>query len=223
MSSLRKTLNKPLKPIFVTPASQLDFQFSDEYYPVILVTASMFIPNGHERMNGFVYVQGAADDEESWAHGLTSSLFWEHCNNLIYCTTNEQTVRMIHEIVGLRKDGIVDDEVSPIGLSRISLGLGVAKLGETCIVCGTITTRESESLHLPVPSKTAKQVVTMTKEVFPTSISFAIKHGILNGSPISVKATNPSRETVDLSIAITLVLLCLFFDNNGIPSMNLLT
>jgi Rit1 N-terminal domain len=169
-------------------------------------------------MNGFVYVQGAADDDESWAHGLTSSLFWEHCDDLIHCTTNEQVVRMIHGIVGMRKDGIVDDKVSPIGLSSISLGLGVAKLGETCIVCGTTTAPESQSLYIPVPSKTTKAVVTMTKEAFPTSISFAIKHGILNGSPISIKATNPSRETVDLSIAVTLVLLSLFFDDNGIHS-----
>ena len=43
---------------------------------MILCTASRRVPGGEDSEHG--YIQGAADDSESWAHGLTPGLFWQH-------------------------------------------------------------------------------------------------------------------------------------------------
>ncbi|CCG82858.1 Initiator methionine tRNA 2'-O-ribosyl phosphate transferase [Taphrina deformans PYCC 5710] len=73
-------LNKPLRPIWITPESSLSYdynRFEDaDFYPLILVTASRCVPDGVERQRGFVYVQGAADDEEMWSGGLKPESFW---------------------------------------------------------------------------------------------------------------------------------------------------
>ncbi|KAI3478689.1 hypothetical protein L1887_59326 [Cichorium endivia] len=45
-----------------------------------------YTPGGAETDgNGFVYVQGAGDDHENWARGLTPDLFWQHSDALLAC------------------------------------------------------------------------------------------------------------------------------------------
>lgn len=44
------------------------------FVPLFLVSASS--PLNYVGGGAFQYIQGAGDDEESWAHGLTPSLFW---------------------------------------------------------------------------------------------------------------------------------------------------
>lgn len=72
-------LRKPMRLLWVTPASQLyDVIPEDEeldFYPVVLLVASRAVDV--EDSNGFVYVQGAADDEELWSGGLTADAFWD--------------------------------------------------------------------------------------------------------------------------------------------------
>lgn len=48
------------------------------YTPVICLTTVHDGPK-QESLHGygFHYIQGAGDDEESWAHGLTPALFWQ--------------------------------------------------------------------------------------------------------------------------------------------------
>ena len=53
-----------------------------DYRPVICLTASKRILAGTEADAGG-YIQGAADDTENWAHGLTPSLFWAHTAELL--------------------------------------------------------------------------------------------------------------------------------------------
>lgn len=96
-------LDKPLQPIFVTPQNDMDMLPSSlanttatEIVPIVLLSASRFIsdsanldsytPGGAETDgNGFVYVQGAGDDHENWARGLTPDLFWQHSDALLAC------------------------------------------------------------------------------------------------------------------------------------------
>lgn len=77
------------------PLSQLDF------VPIVCVSASKVIQHSmrayidplpatsvcgiqfYERQAGFSYVQGAGDDEEAWALGLTPRAFWEHRKHLL--------------------------------------------------------------------------------------------------------------------------------------------
>lgn len=63
-------LDRPLRPIFVSPASDLDNATTSftRLIPVVCVSASKLAADtdGLERARGFTYVQGAGDDHESW-------------------------------------------------------------------------------------------------------------------------------------------------------------
>ncbi|KAK7534335.1 tRNA a64-2'-o-ribosylphosphate transferase-like protein [Phyllosticta citribraziliensis] len=83
LASLRAHLTKPLRPIWVTqesalPSSPPDFQ---DFHPVILCTSSRRVLGGEVSEGG--YVQGAGDDAEGWACGLTPQLFWENKQQLL--------------------------------------------------------------------------------------------------------------------------------------------
>ncbi|KAG6047537.1 hypothetical protein E4U39_000337 [Claviceps sp. Clav50 group G5] len=52
-----------------------------DYHPIICLTASRRILTSEIDSQG--YIQGAADDTENWAHGLTPALFWAHCETLL--------------------------------------------------------------------------------------------------------------------------------------------
>ncbi|KAJ1027314.1 hypothetical protein NDA18_003323 [Ustilago nuda] len=100
-------LETALRPVFVTPQSDLD-ALSDSLrnaeqagaVPIVLASASRFVDDsanlganvageaGREGMKireGYVYVQGAGDDHENWARGLTPDVFWKHREELLAC------------------------------------------------------------------------------------------------------------------------------------------
>lgn len=96
-------LIRPLKPVFVTPQTTLDEAFvasvredHAKATQIVLVSASRFVSDsaslGEEAstdivgsQDRFVYVQGAGDDHENWARGLTPDLFWRHQETLLAC------------------------------------------------------------------------------------------------------------------------------------------
>ena len=203
------------------PDTKMDIPMSDEYYPVFLLTASKCVANGHERVDGFIYVQGAADDEESWAHGLNSTQFWQNQNKLLECTQEDELLEVVNEIVRNVGPKTTQDDYSRIGVSNLCLGVGGSMTGAPTIVCshgaeGVL--EQSMKVNLSIPSK-SKPLTVMIKTVFPAAISFALKHGILDNSSIAIVATDSSRQSLDLSIAVTLVLLSLFFDDQGTPPL----
>ena len=62
------TLRRPLRPIWITPASHIPTLTNPAYYPVVCVCASRMVEHGLERRMAtfFTYVQGAGDDHEMW-------------------------------------------------------------------------------------------------------------------------------------------------------------
>lgn len=96
-------LAKPLKPKFITPQTNLDVLSlasiqaeHGDVTPIVLVSASRFVSDsaklgedGSQCMKrpaeSFVYVQGAGDDHENWARGLTPDMFWKHYDELLAC------------------------------------------------------------------------------------------------------------------------------------------
>jgi tRNA A64-2'-O-ribosylphosphate transferase len=73
-----RRLRKPLRPMWVTPESQLvatEVVF-DDFHPIICCTSSHRVTGGEMSEGG--YIQGAGDDTENWALGLTPPVFWAH-------------------------------------------------------------------------------------------------------------------------------------------------
>ncbi|KAF9958043.1 hypothetical protein BGZ72_000974 [Mortierella alpina] len=83
MTPLTTRLQKPIRPIWLTPQS---FLLKDDlpdysqvgFLPVICLSASRVVQDGMEERDGYLYVQGSGDDEEMWAKGLRPDLFWDN-------------------------------------------------------------------------------------------------------------------------------------------------
>src|SRR6266487_750297 len=76
IETLRSHISKPLRPIWVTPESDLakTSGIFEDFHPIICCTVSRRVSGGEISEGG--YIQGAGDDTENWAHGLTPSIFW---------------------------------------------------------------------------------------------------------------------------------------------------
>lgn len=88
---LAQMLRKPLRTLWVSQKTVIwlneivDTETLD-FTPIFLVSASQPV-SCSQRMTdaefSWSYIPGAADDEESWARGLTPSLFWKHVYELL--------------------------------------------------------------------------------------------------------------------------------------------
>jgi len=86
-----KMLEKPLRPIWLTPDSTIFIDnppdYSDcDFFPVICVSVSRVTSTDspHQSNNNdlsqfdYTYIQGSGDDHETWSMGLTPRLFWQN-------------------------------------------------------------------------------------------------------------------------------------------------
>lgn len=72
---------RPLRPVWIYPGMEVTENtitqlLASRFEPIFLITASQKVEDGQIDMDGYTYVQGAADDHELWSNGLTPSLFW---------------------------------------------------------------------------------------------------------------------------------------------------
>jgi tRNA A64-2'-O-ribosylphosphate transferase len=84
LEELRNHITKPLRPIWLTPETDLSLMEGaafEGFHPLICCTSSRRV-SGAEMSEGG-YIQGAGDDTENWALGLTAQLFWEHKDELL--------------------------------------------------------------------------------------------------------------------------------------------
>lgn len=88
---LAQSLRKPLRTLWISQKTVIwlnevvDIE-TLEFTPIFLVSASQSV-SCTQRMTdaefSWSYIPGAADDEESWARGLTPPLFWKHVYDLV--------------------------------------------------------------------------------------------------------------------------------------------
>jgi tRNA A64-2'-O-ribosylphosphate transferase len=92
---LATSLLKPIRPYWITPQSVttiplLDKIKSEKYYSIICINCSDYQKsqrltkaNDTQDDKSFIYIPGAADDDESWARNLTPHLFWENSQTIL--------------------------------------------------------------------------------------------------------------------------------------------
>ncbi|CAD6339242.1 unnamed protein product [Miscanthus lutarioriparius] len=89
--SLAIGLQKPLRPLWISQRTRIWLNEVPEleswnFTPIILISASASDAVATQRMSSefsWHYIPGAGDDEESWARGLTPTLFWKHSYDLL--------------------------------------------------------------------------------------------------------------------------------------------
>ncbi|KAK4754994.1 hypothetical protein SAY87_008751 [Trapa incisa] len=85
------SLKKPLRPLWISQRTviwlnEVPDHDSWDFTPIILLSASRsteLVQNTTTSEFSWSYISGAGDDEESWARGLSPSLFWVHAYDLI--------------------------------------------------------------------------------------------------------------------------------------------
>ena len=200
-----------------------------DFHPVILCTASRMVQTSN-RSKGW-YVQGAADDSESWAQGLTPTLFWRHKTELLKASPNE-VEDLIREI--LHADATCNGQ----SVSRLGLNSGLTLIKPTnCVFIGSsnrvgdTTPAEYDAVIVCSP-EADENLKSRWKERY---IHLACPAGKLGGRLLR-KELPKMQETfiklktfqrvffycstgTDASVGAALVALCLYFDEDGmLPS-----
>ncbi|KNC98283.1 tRNA A64-2'-O-ribosylphosphate transferase [Spizellomyces punctatus DAOM BR117] len=108
IASLSESLQKPLRPLWITPATDMEMSFGWhdgddlDFYPVILLSASQAVPDGMDRREGYTYVQGSADDHEMWGQGLDPSIFWENAEEILATSNTTECEQVVSSILASR-------------------------------------------------------------------------------------------------------------------------
>lgn len=223
--ALRKRISKPLRPLWVTPESpQERFESLEDFHTVICCTASRRV-SGTEVAEGG-YIQGAGDDTENWAHGLTPSIFWEHSKSL-FSTSEEELPGAIASLVAQSRIGVVNDKLGhPIPpttcLSISSISSLHAQPPDpetiTILLSSSLTMKENwvmSSKRLTLGLGAHKIGSRNLREALPL-IPAAMGTSLQPNSKIWVACESGK----DLSVGVALALLCIYFDENGKLSLD---
>jgi len=120
---LRNMVKKPLYPIWL-PRAGMDFSSINtpappaDVIPIYLCTASTTSDPSSD------YIQGAGDDAESWAHGLTPAIFWAH-QELLLRTGEAELPDLIATLVAQEK--AVANKVEGPGMTSVT------RNGKVCV------------------------------------------------------------------------------------------
>ncbi|KAK1655541.1 initiator tRNA phosphoribosyl transferase [Colletotrichum phormii] len=129
LAALRAHISKPLRPFWVTQETQLPSSTTsagdddnaengnvvfEDYHPIICCTSSRRVAG--TEMSEAGYIQGAGDDTENWALGLTAEIFWANAAALLSCPEAdlpEMVVRLVAEEKRNAPRGVQPKQVAP--------------------------------------------------------------------------------------------------------------
>ncbi|KAH8909023.1 initiator tRNA phosphoribosyl transferase, partial [Coniochaeta sp. PMI_546] len=229
LSGIRGKLSKPLRPIWRTQDDGLPDEYGEgelgggEFYPVVCCTSSRRVAGAEMSEGG--YIQGAGDDTENWAHGLTAQIWWKHTDELL-ATAEGDLPGFIEELVAKASQ----EGAHGGSLRRLTHVLYVSTLPcdeqalRTCLVKLVPETTEKETW---VKSKTemevgigkSKTAGRNLRHALPVICEFVKDFLDLNlaGSEEELKPrVIVACETgKDLSVGVALGLDCWCFDDDG--------
>ncbi|KAI0885155.1 initiator tRNA phosphoribosyl transferase [Annulohypoxylon maeteangense] len=228
---LRQQVKKPLRPIWVTQDSQLvpTDEIFDEFHPVICCTSSRRVAGGEMSEGG--YIQGAGDDTENWALGLTPPVFWRHADILL-STPEPDLSDLVRSLVSdetVNMSTTSPRKIAPC-LSVSCLPLG-ASPPSTCVVAiYSKTTDPSSWVKSPLlmevgvgKHKLASRNLRMALPAIGDFVrQFLERTSDLDASEDSDSSSPEPRQILiacetgkDISIGVALALLCQHFDSEG--------
>ncbi|OIW29601.1 initiator tRNA phosphoribosyl transferase [Coniochaeta ligniaria NRRL 30616] len=230
LSGIRGRLSKPLRPIWRTQDDGLpeweegDVELGDgEFYPVVCCTSSRRVVGAEMSEGG--YIQGAGDDTENWAHGLTAEIWWRYADELL-ATAEGDLPGFIEELVAKASE----EAGGGSSVRRLTDVLYVSALPvdeqspTTCVVKLVPETTEKETwikskteMHIGIgKSKTAGRNL---RHALPTICEFVKEFLDAN---MTGSEEEPRLQVVvacetgkDLAVGVALGLDCWCFDDSG--------
>ncbi|KAI1121938.1 initiator tRNA phosphoribosyl transferase [Nemania abortiva] len=226
VAALRRQIAKPLRPIWVTQESQLvpTENIFDDAHPVICCTSSRRVPGGEMSEGG--YIQGAGDDTENWALGLTAPVFWNNID-LLLSTPESDLPDLVQSLVASQAVGPALN--TPIQVARclfVSQLPAPAQQGSTCTVSfAPKTTDQSSWVKSPELMEVGigkQKLASRNLRVALASICDFVDAYLRGREKMpDVGENSPNQILIacetgkDLSIGVALALVCRFFDDEG--------
>ncbi|KAI1308906.1 initiator tRNA phosphoribosyl transferase [Xylaria venustula] len=226
--ALRRHVSKPLRPIWVTQESQLvpTGQVFEDFHPVICCTSSRRVPGGEMSEGG--YIQGAGDDTENWALGLTAPLFWSNATALLSTPESDlpDLVRSLvanQATVGPAADPPI--QVAPcVSVSQLPTP---AQQPSTCIIAFVPkTTDQSSWVKAPGLMEVGigkQKLASRNLRVALAAVCDFVDAYLQDEKQDSEKISASAQKRVlvacesgkDLSVGVALALVCQLFDDAG--------
>lgn len=225
LPSLRLHLTKPLRPLWITHDDDDDplpaAAVSASFHPIICCTSSRRVASEEAG-----YIQGAGDDTENWALGLTAPIFWAHRDELL-STPEPELPELIASLLASSdaREGVRSD------LTQVAPGLLVGTLAVSrepllldegaCVVAllGKVTEKAAwvrSSSHLEVGLGRSKAGSRQLREGLPMVCEFVERYLARSTAGEGGKKVVLLCETgKDLSVGVALALSCWCFADDG--------
>ena len=101
------------------------------FTPLILLSASAVTSDGmHSQHHSWQYIQGAGDDEEAWAHGLSPSQFWKHKELILASDDYREVETAVEHIVNQKSKNFA---VSTVATDDTDLPIPLCHIGQSGI------------------------------------------------------------------------------------------
>lgn len=228
VSDLKANISKPIRPFWVTPDSRIEK--TDEvfqgFHPIICCTVSRRVAGGELSEGG--YIQGAGDDTENWAHGLTPALFWEYQESLL--STPESDLPHLIEMLVSQAATVLSNGgsmtcVKPTSYIFVTPIPAINAKGTGADACTIAllpkvteeSTWQMTSSKLEIGLGPNKLGSRNLRTALPVIVDFVQKMLLRNneGSSKEKHIIIACESGKDFSVGVALALLCLFFDDEG--------
>ena len=242
LASLRHKITHPLRPIWITQddaaleeiaATATGRPAFESFHPVLCCTSSRRVVGAEMSEGG--YIQGAGDDTENWAHGLTAPLFWTHADELLHApeASLPDLIASLIEAAGNSKESKGDGDVRQLTPRLAVCPLPVPDDGltadaNTCLVSIVPTPTEQDtwaksSSRLEVGLGKHKAASRNLRKALPAICDFVFR--FLTSRAAEEEEEDPSSAAArvlvacesgrDLSVGVALALDCRCFGDDG--------
>ncbi|KAL5332243.1 tRNA A64-2'-O-ribosylphosphate transferase [Aspergillus crustosus] len=220
LEDLRQQLGKPIRVAWAnrTYFHPTDLRKGEDYNLFVLCSASKRV-HGAEISEGG-YIQGAGDDSEGWAHGLTPPVFWAHKSTLL-TRAEEDLPEVIQNLLQEHRNQVSGQPATLIAPTRnlyisqtdpSSTGDGLYDLVIDCNSSAEVAEENPKRLNLGCIS--SKQGGRDLRNHLGKVRAFV--HSQLSSEPSqSLLVTCESGK--DLSAGTLLTIICLFYNDAGKP------
>ncbi|CZT21414.1 related to tRNA a64-2'-o-ribosylphosphate transferase [Ramularia collo-cygni] len=222
LASLRTRINnKPMAITWQRPGDPLLSSPLSETNLVVLCTASNQTSNDTSANSS--YVQGAADDPESWSLGLDAATFWSHNESLLAASEDE----LPDLIESLLVQGAANPATRTMTLIKPTSSLWIGKPNEatlhsadfdvviSCTTAALPVQPTSNEDGTPIPINlictSGKVGSRQLRHELPKLLQL---HHLLSKSP-QLRLLITCETGKDLSVGIALAVLCLFHNDAG--------
>ncbi|KAK3359991.1 tRNA A64-2'-O-ribosylphosphate transferase [Lasiosphaeria hispida] len=227
LTSLREHLKKPLRPLWVTQEDDLSPDLAEtvakSFHPVVCCTSSRQVVGTELSESG--YIQGAGDDTENWALGLTAPVFWRHADKLL-STPESDLPDLIASLVAESEaeSATVSDvkQVAPCIFVGVHSALGASLASGCCVV--SLTPKPTDQTawtqytsHIEASLGKGKIASRLLRDALPHICQFVSRFLERPGSSPGTKVVVLCDTDKDLSVGVALALSCWCFDASGNP------